>query len=85
MDEKTLRALVDAGGVKKVRVVALGGRFHIELVTHKGEVTASTIRGGVKTWTSLDSAVRWVRGFGFGTMMVDVSKWQSGQKTLSID
>lgn len=85
MDEKTLRALVDAGGVKKVNVVALGERFHVEATTHTGAVTASTTKGGVKTWVTLDSAARWIRGIGLGTITVKLDKWQPNQRTLNID
>lgn len=85
MDERTLRALVSAGGVKKVKVIALGGRFHVEATTGTGQVTASTSKGGVKTWVTLDSAARWLRGLGLGTMTVHIEKWQPGQKTLKID
>ena len=48
MNEKTLRALIEAGAVKRSRIVAHGARFHIEFDTPTGSVTASTNRAGIK-------------------------------------
>ncbi len=45
-----MRALVDAGAVKRIRIIADGARFHVEAVTANGPVTASTLKGSVKTW-----------------------------------
>lgn len=50
MNEKTLRVLVDAGAVKQVHIIANGGLFHIEADTANGHITASTLKGAVKTW-----------------------------------
>ena len=61
MDEKTLRALVDAGAVKQVRIVADGARCRVETETQTGTVTASTVKGALKTWTTLDAAAKGVR------------------------
>lgn len=85
MDERTLRALVSAGGVKKARIVALGGRFHVEVVTRTGNLTASTVRGAVKTWVNLDAAARWVRNLDLGSALVEMERWQPGQRTLHMD
>jgi hypothetical protein len=84
MNEKTLRALVDAGAVKRVPIIANGGLFHIEADTPNGHVTASTLKGAVKTWSSLDTAAKWVRSLGLGTAQVDITKWQPGQKGLGL-
>ena len=84
MNEKTLRALVEAGAVRRVRIVADGARFHVEADTPTGSVTALTLRGTVKTWGTLDSAAKWVRLLGVGTAQLDVTKWQPGQKGLRL-
>ena len=42
MDEKTLKALVAAGAVKKVDIIATGARFHVEASTPNGSITAET-------------------------------------------
>ena len=49
MDERMLRALVAAGAVKTIRIVASGARFHVEARTPNGAVTAETLKGKVRT------------------------------------
>lgn len=84
MDEKTMRALVDAGAVKRIRIIADGARFHVEAETANGPVTASTLKGSVKTWRTLDAAARWVRSLGVGTAWLEVDRWQPGQRDMGI-
>lgn len=84
MNEKTFRTLIEAGAVKKVSIVAQGGRFHVEAKTLNGTLTALTLKGDIKTWTSLDSVARWVRGLGIGTVNVMLSGWQPGQRSLGL-
>ncbi len=83
-NEKTLRALVDAGAVKCIRIVADGAFFHVEADTPNSSVTAFTLKGVVKTWSSLDTAAKWVRSLGIGTAQIDIAKWQPGQKGLGL-
>lgn len=84
MNEKTLRALVQAGAVKRVRAVADGAYFHVE--ADAGAVThvALTGRGQPRTWSSLDAVARWLRGLGVGTLQVDVARWSPGQRGLRL-
>ena len=82
MDERMLRALVAAGAVKKISIIASGARFHVEARTLNGAVTAETLTGRVKTWASLDAAARWVRGLGIGAAQVHLTHWQPGQREL---
>ena len=84
MNEKTLRALVEAGAVKKVRIIANGACFHVEVDTPNGSVTASTLKGAIKTWATLDATARWVRLLGVGRVHLDVEKWAPGQKALRV-
>ena len=84
MDEKTLRALVDAGAVKQVRIVADGAQFHVEAETPKGFIVASTLKGAVKTWSTLDAVARWVRSLGVGTVHMELAGWQPSQRRLRI-
>lgn len=82
MDERMLRALVAAGAVKKISIVANGARFHVEARTLNGAVTAETLKGKVKTWVSLDAAARWVRGLGVGAAQLQLTHWQPAQREL---
>jgi hypothetical protein len=84
MDEKTLRALVSAGAVKRVRIIGDGALFHVEADTPNGSVSALTLKGTPKTWRSLDSAAKWVRGLGMGSAQVDLAKWRPEQRSLML-
>jgi len=84
MDARTLRALVAAGAVKRVRIVAHGAHFHVVAETGGGPVTASTQRGRVRTWRSLDTAAAWVRGLGVGSLELELDQWQPGQRPLAL-
>jgi hypothetical protein len=84
MNEKTLRALIEAGAVRRMRIIANGGSFHIEADTPTGSVTALTTKRAVKTWGTLDAAARWVRGLGIGTAQIDLTHWQPGQRALRV-
>ncbi len=84
MNEKTLRALIDAGAVKRVRVIANGARFHVEADTPTATHIAETGKGHPRTWGSLDATAKWLRTLGIGTAQVDVSRWQPEQRALKI-
>lgn len=84
MNEKTLRALIQAGAVKRVRVIANGARFHVEADTPKETHIAETGKGRARTWGSLDATAKWLRALGVGTAQFDVSRWQPGQRSLKI-
>lgn len=84
MNEKTLRALVEAGAIKRLRIIAVGARFHVEADTSTSTVVASTGKGAPKTWASIDASARWVRGLGIGKALLDVSRWAPEQRGLSL-
>lgn len=84
MNEKTLRALVEAGAVRRVQLVADGATIHVDVVTRNGAVTATTSRGRVKTWATIDAAAKWVKGLGVGRAQIEFSRWQPGQRGLPI-
>ena len=82
MDEKMLKAMVAAGAIKNIDIIASGARFHVKARTPNGPVTAETQKGKVKTWVTLDAAARWVRGLGIGGARVNLTHWQPGQREL---
>ena len=84
MDERTLKALVTAGAIRNVTIIASGARFHVEATTPNGSITAETRKGKVKTWVTLDAAARWVRGIGVGDVKVNLTHWQPGQREMTI-
>ena len=84
MDEKTLRALVDASALKRIRIIGDGALFHVEADMPNGSVPALTLKGTPKTWRSLDAAAKWVRSLGMGTAQVELAKWQPAQGGLAL-
>ena len=82
MNKKLLRAMVAAGAVKKVHIVANGGLFHIEANTPNGSVTAETQQGKVRTWVTLDAAAKWVRSLGIGSAQLRIANWRPGQREI---
>ena len=84
MNEKILRALVEAGAVKKIKITAEGSTIYVEAYTGSEVTTAKTIKGKLKTWSTIDSAAKWVRSLGVGQMQLDMAKWQPEQKKLNV-
>jgi hypothetical protein len=83
MNERTIRALVEAGAVKNVLVIADGAAVHVDIVTQNGPITATTNKGAIKTWASIDSSAKWIMGLGVGKAQLEISRWLPGQKDLS--
>ena len=84
MNEKVLRALVEAGAVKKIRITAEGSTIYVEAYAGSEVTTAKTIKGKLKTWSTIDSAAKWVRSLGVGQMQLDMAKWQPEQRKLRV-
>lgn len=84
MDEKMLKAMVAAGAIKNIDIIASGARFHIEAATPNGPITAETRKGKVKTWVTLDAAAKWVRSLGMSGARVNLTHWQPGQRELQV-
>ncbi len=84
MDERLLKAMIAAGAIRNINIIARGARFHVEAKTPNGPVTAETRKGKVRTWATLDAAARWVRGLGIGAARVSMAHWQPEQRELSV-
>lgn len=84
MIEKTIRALVEAGAVKKVLLIADGATVHVDIVTQNGPITATTIKGTIKTWVTLDASAKWVKGLGVGRAQLEISRWLPDQKGMPV-
>jgi hypothetical protein len=84
MNEKILRALVEAGAIKKIKITAKGSTIYVEAYAGSEVTTAKTIKGKLKTWSTIDSAAKWVRSLGIGQMQLDMAKWQPEQKKLNV-
>jgi len=84
MNEKTLRALIEAGAVRKLRIIADGSLFHVEADTPTATVTATTTTGAIKTWSTLDTCAKWVRGLGLGVAQINLARWTPDQRGLRL-
>ncbi len=84
MNEKTIRALVEAGAVKNVLLIADGATVHVDIVTQNGPITATTNKGALKTWVTIDAAAKWVKGLGVGRAQLEISRWLPGQKGMAL-
>lgn len=84
MDERMLKAMVAAGAIKNISIIASGARFHVEARTPNGPITAETRKGKVRTWVTLDAAARWVRALGIGAAQINLAHWQPSQRELSV-
>lgn len=82
MNEKMLKTLIDAAAVKRARIVAGGSRFHIEVDAPGRSFTIETGKGAVRTWSSIDSAAKWLRGLGIGQIALELTHWSPGQRSL---
>ena len=80
MDERMLKAMVAAGAIKNIKIIASGARFHIEAKTPNGPITAETRKRKVRTWATLDAAARWVRRLGVGAAQVNFAHWPAGSE-----
>ena len=45
---------------------------------------ASTHKGKIKTWVTLDAAAKWVRSLGVGSAHISLAHWQPGQREFPI-
>lgn len=82
MNEKTLKALLDANAVKRLRIIAQGSSFHVEVDTGGGAKVLLTGRGDVRSWRSLEACARWVRKLGVGNAALDLEAWQERQRSM---
>ena len=84
MDVKSLKALINAGAIKKIRVIGEGSHFYMEIVTQTGLSIVKTLKGKLKTWVTLDAAAKWAHSMGIGSLQVELEKWQPGQRGLRL-
>jgi len=84
MNEKTIRALVEAGAVKKVHIIASGAMIHVDIVTQNDVITATTLKGAIKVWSTIDASAKWVKNLGIGRVQLVMDKWLPAQRGLNL-
>ena len=82
MNEKSIKLLINNGVVKKAFIKSTGAKFHVEFKTDRDIFISETTTGSIKTWSSIDSAAKWLRRLGLGAAELDISQWQPNQKTF---
>ena len=83
MNNKMLKSCVEVVVVKAVNIIANGFVVHAEVVTLSGDKKVITTQAGaIKTWGTIDSAAKWLKTLGLGTMRLEVGKWMPNQKGL---
>ncbi len=84
MNEKVIRALVEAGAVRHVRIIADQASFYVEIQTANGTSTAETLKGKLKTWATLNAAAKWIRSLGIGEAQLLLARWTPEQRQMSL-
>ena len=85
MNSTIMKTLIDAGAIKKVSIVAEGALIHIVITPQTGSPkVATTLKGTIKTWSSIDAASKWIRGYGIGLAELNLQKWMPGQKGMKL-
>ena len=84
MNEKVIKALVEAGAVRQIRIIANGAHFYVEVDTGNSRKPAETISGKMKTWRSLDATAKWVRSIGIGEASLQLGRWTPNQKMMPV-
>lgn len=83
MDSKTLKALIEAGAFKSASIIADGATVHISFTTRNGDSSpATTLKGAIKTWSTIDTAAKWLRSLGIGEAKLNVAKWSPNQRGM---
>jgi len=63
-----------------VLLIADGAAVHVDIVTQNGPITATTNKVQIKTWATIDSSAKWIKGLGVGKAQLKISRWLPGQK-----
>jgi hypothetical protein len=84
MDRKTLKALIDAGAIRRARLIGDGPQFRLEVDTQQGPQLVYATTGKLRTWATLDAAAKWVRSLGVGTVALELGNWQPEQRMLKL-
>ena len=84
MDERALKALVNASAIKRARIVARGDDFHVEIDSPGRSFTIETAKGGLRTWRTIDATAKWLRTIGIAESVLNVAQWSPGQRSLPL-
>jgi len=84
MNEKILRALIEAGAIKKIEIIGEGSTLYVMVHAGGEPKPAHTLKGKLKIWSTLDTAAKWIRSMGIGKVHLNVAKWQPEQRKIRL-
>jgi len=79
-----LKELVHAGVVSNIRLEAQGDGFAVYIRCGISEKALQAKRGHIRHFRSLDRAVAFLRNLGLTRMEIDVSRWETHQRSLEL-
>ena len=84
MDEKGLKVAIATGAVKKVHIIANGSDFTVRADTPGGSFTVGTAKKFIRTWSTVDGAMKWLRNMGIGKAQLEFSKYTPKQRGMKL-
>ena len=84
MDRRSLKALIDAGAIKRARIIAQGDDFRVEIDSPGRSFTIETAKGGLRTWRTIDATAKWLRSIGIAESNLNVAHWSPEQRSLPL-
>ena len=76
-------AVIAAGAIKQVQIIADGATVHVKFTMSSGDSSAATtLKGDIKTWSTIDAAAKWLRGIGIGQAKLNIDKWSPNQRGM---
>jgi len=84
VNTRILQALIDAGAVKKIELIANGPNIHALIHTQTEKTVLLTNKREIKIWVSFDTAVKWIKAKGVAQLHLDARAWQPNQRKLQL-
>ncbi len=79
-----LKLVKCVGVLDRSQLIVDSATVHVDVVTQNGAVTATTNRGAIKTWATIDASAKWLKGPGIGRAQLEIGKWLPGQRGMSL-
>lgn len=78
---ETLRALIEAGSVREAVAIGKGPSWSLLFKVGMTERSLVAQRGNIRQFRNLETALALVRDLGIGRASVDLSSWDSAQRS----
>lgn len=77
---KTLRELIEAGGIRSALLVGTSGGVSLKVRYGMAEKSLKLDRGGVRVWRTIDAAAKFCRSLGIANIELDLANWLPDQR-----